>query len=585
MNRKFIKSILSCILALMMVVPLLAIPSGAAASISKTALTLTKGYATTLKVNGTSGAVKWSTGNISVATVNSAGKVSGKGVGSTYIYAKVSNTTLKCKVTVVAGKITAGISELTIAKGKTVKVNITAKGTHTISCSTTNKNVASASWNGAKFDDDIVPLTIKGVNNGTARIKIYAKNYPTTVYDYIDITVGNGITTGNNPSNDVVITLQSTSVSVDVNKTASFNVLTTAKDSLTVASGNPSVATFTVGNYRSVSGGYYATVNVKGVSSGKTVVRIYSKSNTKNYKDVNVTVGSSASYYVISNHYPTKNLSTDLVIQYVLNGFNRYMLVPKDYDAAYANSIFAETAKSYEYYIVYSKNPQKKNNSDSIKSFNTGYGMRYILVPRDYDEVAYNTAAAEYTREFEYYLIYNIRPDKNSNRDEIETWTITSSQNKIINRYMLVPYYDAGSSYVEDLIAHDKESSFSYDYYKIYTSKPAAVPSTDILLQWDYGNKTYYMIAESDHWSYNVLNWNDSEAEDGEYRYDTVYTRRLRSSDYPDYLDVNEIVISASTGSYRRPAYIYFERTNASQLGEDIIRSVQHGYSGEVFTD
>ena len=85
-------------------------PAAATVKISKSSFTLTKGYCTTLSVTGTTSTPTWSTGNKSVATVSSKGKVVGRGVGSTYIYAKVNGKTLKSKVTVVAGKISVGMN-------------------------------------------------------------------------------------------------------------------------------------------------------------------------------------------------------------------------------------------------------------------------------------------------------------------------------------------------------------------------------------------------------------------------------------------------------------------------------------------
>ena len=70
--------------------------------ISATYKTIAATESWTLKVNGTSQKVKWSSGNKSVATVNSKGKVTAQRVGSTIITAKVGKTKYKCTVTVVA---------------------------------------------------------------------------------------------------------------------------------------------------------------------------------------------------------------------------------------------------------------------------------------------------------------------------------------------------------------------------------------------------------------------------------------------------------------------------------------------------
>lgn len=53
-----------------------------------------------LKVNGATSKVKWSSTNSKVASVSSSGKVTAKKAGTAYIKAKVNGKTLKCKVTV-----------------------------------------------------------------------------------------------------------------------------------------------------------------------------------------------------------------------------------------------------------------------------------------------------------------------------------------------------------------------------------------------------------------------------------------------------------------------------------------------------
>ena len=68
--------------------------------LNKTKVVLIKGKTTTLKVKGTSAKVKWSSSDKSVAKVSSKGKVTAKGYGTCYVYAKVKGKKLKCKVVV-----------------------------------------------------------------------------------------------------------------------------------------------------------------------------------------------------------------------------------------------------------------------------------------------------------------------------------------------------------------------------------------------------------------------------------------------------------------------------------------------------
>ena len=58
------------------------------------------GFYTTLKVNGGTGKITWSSSNKNIATVNSSGRVVGKKAGTAYIYAKRNGYTTKCKVSV-----------------------------------------------------------------------------------------------------------------------------------------------------------------------------------------------------------------------------------------------------------------------------------------------------------------------------------------------------------------------------------------------------------------------------------------------------------------------------------------------------
>ena len=72
----------------------------AAVKISKKSTSVYVGQTVTLKVTGTSAKVTWKSSNKKVATVNANGVVTGRKKGTATIRAKVSNKTLKCKVTV-----------------------------------------------------------------------------------------------------------------------------------------------------------------------------------------------------------------------------------------------------------------------------------------------------------------------------------------------------------------------------------------------------------------------------------------------------------------------------------------------------
>ena len=62
-------------------------------SLSNSKLTIYTGKSVLLKVNGTSGKVKWISQNKRIVTVDSKGKVTARGVGKTIIFAKTGNYT------------------------------------------------------------------------------------------------------------------------------------------------------------------------------------------------------------------------------------------------------------------------------------------------------------------------------------------------------------------------------------------------------------------------------------------------------------------------------------------------------------
>lgn len=158
--------------------------------LNKTSVTITKGYQTTLSVSNASSVI-WSTGDKSIVTVSSKGKVIGKNPGTTYIYAKIGSTTLKCKVTVVASKITANKSSVNLDNiGATATVTFTVKGSHSgITVDSTDSNVATAVFSPTRWDGNKITVKITANGAGNARIKVYNENYQSTCYKYVDVSV------------------------------------------------------------------------------------------------------------------------------------------------------------------------------------------------------------------------------------------------------------------------------------------------------------------------------------------------------------------------------------------------------------
>ncbi len=96
---------------------------------------------------GGSGGYTWRTGNSSVATVDSTGKVTGKAAGNTYLYCKDSSgTEVKCLLKV-AAPLSVRYSEKTVSKGSTFQFSATG-GSGTYTWRTGNSSVATVDSTG-----------------------------------------------------------------------------------------------------------------------------------------------------------------------------------------------------------------------------------------------------------------------------------------------------------------------------------------------------------------------------------------------------------------------------------------------------
>ena len=561
--KRFFKSFVSVFLAVFMTASLMIIPSSAAPALSKTSITVTKGYSSTLSVSGTTKSVTWSTGDKSIATVSSKGKVVGKGVGTTYIYAKVSGTTLKCKVKVVASKISASTSDVVLDKaGDTKTVTMTIKGAHKVSVGTTNKKVATAafvkpiSWDGDKIK---IKITAKGA--GTARIKVYHPDYKSSIYKYIDVTVdedeislGNSNNSSSN-TNTMQIMPYTNNVEVAQNSTYNLQVYSSNPSRLAYSLTNSNIAAVTAGT---VTNTYYKNYTIKGVASGTTTLRFYDSNNSKTYYDVKITVGGST-YYEMYTTAPTKLMSTDQIIKVDVDSRTTYyMLVPANYDPAYVNRLIAQKVNTYSYYTIYDSQPARMAQGDTYHEFYNNnskytYGKRYVLLPKNYDKVKLNTLIANYNDFYDYYTIYNENPKKQDNWDQIESWTVTdSSTGRTINRYMLVPYYTYDFDRVQQLIDDDKESNNVYKYYTPYTSYPNSVGNSDKVIMYSKAGTTRYMVVPRD--NSGIVKANDAIYKDtGVYEYNVRYSTNTTPGD-------GERVAVAQSG--RTFMYILYKVTN-----------------------
>ena len=543
---KTLKSLFSIFLAVIMVCSLMVVPSSAAkVSLNKTSVTLTKGYQTTLKVSGTSSTVKWSTGDKSVATVTSKGKVVGKGVGTTYIYAKVSNTTLKCKVKVVAAKITASSSNITLDKaGDTKTITMTVKGSHSgLSVGSTNKKVATASWvKPVEWNGDKIKLKITAKGDGDAKIKVYLKKYPSTCYKYINVSVGEPEIFEEDMGDDedtkeMTILAYTQNVNLAVNETYTLQIYCTDLKNLAYQFYDQTIASATVGN----TTGMYKNYIIKGLKGGSTTLRFYDKNNVKKYIDVKVTVGS-VNYYEIAETRPAATITaTDKVLTIQAGSKNYYILVPEKYDPAYVNTLIAKKFNQYSYYTIYDQFPTKIAAGDQVREFvnknatyiNPNYNnsyynnnlstKRYVLLPKEADDVQYNTVVAQYNNAFEYWTIYNVQPPVKDTWSEIvETWSVIKD-GKNIKRYMLIPYLQWDMDRVNAIKEADMNSSSVYSYYQIYDVYPEVNPLADSIVMFKKNGKYRYMVVPVK--DVDILKRNDAiKADTGVYEPYVMYS-------------------------------------------------------------
>ena len=545
MSKNFFRSFLSTLLALMMIVTVAVVPASAASvKLSKSSISLTKGYSTTLSVSGTTSKVTWSTGNKNVATVSSKGKVVGKKVGSTYIYAKVNSSTLKCKVNVVAGKIAVGQSSVELEPGDTTKIRIKALGTHSLSVSTTDSSVVKASWSGAKFSGNYINLTLRAVGSGSARVKVYAKNYPKSVYKYIDVDVigeddDDIIDDGNGGNDNTTVSgnIQSSvsSVSAAEGSSQSFTVYASSASVLSGLKVNSS-SFFGFGVKTTTDTSRNALViTVYGYSAETGTIKVYSTADSKLSVTIPVTVTADTQYYKLLTVKPTtKILQTDTVIAFQNGTTAYYMLVPYGYDPAYANSVAAKALNSYSYNLVYDTTPQKKLANDQVIPknvvFNGTTQARYVLAPYGYDTAFVDTTFAKYSGKYDYYTVYTEKPATTSFSDEILSWTVsksnaTTGKVETTARYMLVPFgYDETKA--NDIKTKDMNSNTSALTYTVYSTLPSVDSVNFRVIQWIRGNnENRYMVIPTNGCDY--VKRNDVVRKDvGYFSYYVAYSEK-----------------------------------------------------------
>ena len=138
--------------------------------ISLTKKTIDAGEKFTLKLNGTTKSVKWTTSNKKVATVSQNGVVKGIAKGTANIIATVGGKKYVCKVTVKEPRIlSVSTNELTIKDEGTITV--TYKGSGTITCNIDNTDIIDCEWS-EEWDGDSCELYVTALKYGKATITI-----------------------------------------------------------------------------------------------------------------------------------------------------------------------------------------------------------------------------------------------------------------------------------------------------------------------------------------------------------------------------------------------------------------------------
>ena len=229
-------------------------------SLNKTEVEVEKGKTVTLKATVTPStlldkSVTWKSSNTKVATVTSSGKVKGVKAGTATITctAKVSGTKTTCKVTVFEGSVTLDKTEVTLQKGKTVKLTPTVLPTtledKSVTWTSSNTKVATVTSAGK----------VKGVKAGTATIT--CTSVATGMSATCKVTVING-----------TVTLNKTEAYIEKGKTITLKATLTPTDladkSVTWVSSDTKIATVTsAGKVKGVKYGT-ATITCTSVATG-----------------------------------------------------------------------------------------------------------------------------------------------------------------------------------------------------------------------------------------------------------------------------------------------------------------------------
>lgn len=567
---KMFRSLLSVIMAVVMAVSLAAVSvSAEEAALNYTNITLTKGYQTTLAVKGGSGSVAWSSEDSSIASVNSKGDVVGKAAGTTNICAKTGGTTLKCKVTVVVAKINLSESNVTLSKkGDTKIVTIEVKGEKSgLTVGTSNRSVVSASWvTPVKWDGNKISFMLTANSTGTATINVYLKNYASTIYKKINVNVGNVPSAGNSSTaKNVTILPGETDIKINTGDRTELSVYSTYHSDVVFALSDPTVATVSAGKVN----GYWRNFTITGNKSGTTTLRFANKNNANSYVDVKITV-SNEEYYVLYTVMPTvKPLATDKIIK--VNPTNSsvtyYMIVPENYDPAYANTVIAKKLNTYVYGSVYTEAPYNSSSNGTFYPFinansKYNYGYRYVFLPKDYSKVDLDTVIAAYNEKYDYWTVYSQKPPVTNRYDQVVAWDVGDPRSgRTETHYLLVPYYGYDSDRINKIKSDDIAQNSTYEHYVGYDFLPSVDYSKDSIVSYSKnGNRKYMAVPQNDTIA-GLVKANEAVLKDtGIFEYNVIY------STYPTANADSEYVATFIDGSARYYVLLKKDTTQESNV-------------------
>ncbi len=523
MKVRSVKQILCMLLTAVLLMTLCPLTvSAATLKLNYSSISLTKGCYATLKTNNSSAKVTWSTSNKSIATVSSKGRVYGKSAGTCYITAKVGTATAKCKVKVVNGKLTLSQSTVNLEEGDSTYVTVTAKGSHSLGVVHGDKTIAKGGWVKNSWNGDKVKLKITGVSGGKTTIKVRMSKYP-EIYKTITVNVNASEQeieeNEEDPVTSVILTGTS-SVNVEKDKTAVFEIYSDNTSKTTVTSSDTSVATVSSPSWTSEGNG---TVTVKGVKNGTATITIAASDNTSLRRSVLVTVTSDGYYAVSQGIVPAKKYYNDEVLNWQADGKVYYMLVPYGYDAAHANTVFAKETKA-QYYYVYEEIPKYLAADDQTASFshtvNNQVVKRFILLPSRYDAVRSNTANAQYTGKYNYWTVYNCSPAKKSADDVVKSWQ-ASVDGIVYTRYVLLP---VGYSEAQLKEIMDSDTSANSVYYAVSQTSPQKNEASDSVYTFSSGGKVLYILLPA---NFDNVKRDTAVAKyTGNFNYYTIYSEQ-----------------------------------------------------------